>query len=77
MPAYPLGTKHHDYSESKHIPFEASQGGAHTMYPEYMKRLKELMHGAGIHVVGWHAMSPARASILAAAVAALATSAAR
>jgi hypothetical protein len=44
VPAYPLGTKHHDYSDAKHIPFEASQGGAHTAYPEYMNRLKELMH---------------------------------
>ena len=45
VPAYPFGTKHHDYADSKHIPFEATQGGAHTAYPEYMNRLKELMHG--------------------------------
>ena len=45
VPAYPLGTKHHDYADSKHVPFEATQGGAHTAYPEYMKRLKELMPG--------------------------------
>jgi hypothetical protein len=46
VPAYPLGTKHRDYAEAKKLPFEASQGGAHTAYPEYMKRLQELMHGA-------------------------------
>jgi hypothetical protein len=45
VPAYPLGTKHREYAEAKKIPFEASQGGAHTAYPEYMKRLQELMHG--------------------------------
>ena len=45
VPAYPLGTKHHDYADSKHVPFEATQGGAQTAYPEYMKRLKELMPG--------------------------------
>jgi len=43
VPAYPLGTKHDEYAKSRKLPFEASQGGAHTMYPEYMKRLKELM----------------------------------
>jgi hypothetical protein len=42
VPAYPLGTKHTEYSEIHHIPFEATQGGAETSYPEYMKRLQEL-----------------------------------
>jgi hypothetical protein len=43
VPAYPLGTKHPEYSEIRHIPFEATQGGAETMYPEYMKRIQELL----------------------------------
>jgi hypothetical protein len=43
VPAYPLGTKHPEYAEKHHLPFEASQGGAHTMYPEYAKRLGQLM----------------------------------
>jgi len=43
VPAYPLGTKHPEYAARHHLPFEASQGGAQTMYPEYMKRLEELM----------------------------------
>ena len=43
VPAYPLGTKHPEYSERHHLPFEASQGGAQTMYPEYAKRLEQLM----------------------------------
>jgi hypothetical protein len=43
VPAYPLGTKHPEYSERNHLPFEASQGGAQTAYPEYAKRLEQLM----------------------------------
>ena len=43
VPAYPLGTTHPEYATRHHLPFEASQGGAQTMYPEYMKRLEELM----------------------------------
>jgi hypothetical protein len=43
VPAYPLGTKHPEYSERHHLPFEASQGGAQTTYPEYAKRLEQLM----------------------------------
>ena len=43
VPAYPLGTKHPEYARNAGLPFEASQGGAHTAYPEYMTRLKELM----------------------------------
>jgi hypothetical protein len=43
VPAYPLATKHPEYAEKHHLPFEASQGGAQTMYPEYAKRLEELM----------------------------------
>jgi hypothetical protein len=42
VPAYPLGTKHEDYARHHQLPFEASRGGAHTMYPEYMERLREL-----------------------------------
>jgi hypothetical protein len=43
VPAYPLGTKHREYSEIHRIPFEASQGGAETALPEYMKRIQELL----------------------------------
>jgi hypothetical protein len=47
VPAYPLGTKHPDYAKHYRLPFEASQGGAHTAYPEYAKRLQELMREQG------------------------------
>jgi hypothetical protein len=43
VPAYPLGTRHTEYAERNHVPFEASLGGAHTMYPEYVEQLKRMM----------------------------------
>ena len=43
VPAYPLGTRHPEYAARHRLPFEASQGGARTMYPEYATRLRELM----------------------------------
>lgn len=43
VPAYPLGTKHREYSEIHGIPFEATQGGAQTALPEYQKRIQELL----------------------------------
>jgi len=46
VPSYPLGTTHPEYATRHNLPFEASQGGAQTMYPEYMKRLEQLMKAA-------------------------------
>jgi hypothetical protein len=43
VPANPLGTIRTDYAESRGLPIEAAMGGAQTMYPEYMKRVQELM----------------------------------
>jgi hypothetical protein len=42
VPSWPLGTEHRDLSEQFKIPYEATQGGTHTLYPEYMKRIEEL-----------------------------------
>jgi hypothetical protein len=42
VPANPLGFVDTRYAEINKLPLEAARGGAHTMYPEYMKRLKEL-----------------------------------
>jgi hypothetical protein len=50
VPAYPLGTKHREYAQGHNVPFEASQGGAHTMYPEYIERLKRLRQESGAAV---------------------------
>ena len=42
-PFIPLGSKHREYGENHRIPFEATQGGAHTALPEYMKTIQELL----------------------------------
>jgi hypothetical protein len=42
VPSWPLGTEHRDLSETYKIPYEATQGGKQTLYPEYMKRIEEL-----------------------------------
>jgi hypothetical protein len=43
VPSYPMGTEDHHFAETYHIPFEATQGGKETVYPEYQKKIKELM----------------------------------
>ena len=50
VPAYPLGTKHTEYAQRNNLPFETSLGGAHTMYPEYVERLKRLTNKSGAAV---------------------------
>jgi hypothetical protein len=45
VPAYPLGTVHREYAEMYNLPLEAARGGAHTQYPEFARRLRELMSG--------------------------------
>jgi glyoxylase-like metal-dependent hydrolase (beta-lactamase superfamily II) len=57
VPAYPLGTKHHEYADTHKLPFEASQGGAQTQYPEYARRLAQLIAGKTADTV------PARAAL--------------
>ena len=42
VPHWPVGTEHRDLAEQLGIPFEATQGGRATLYPEYMKRIAEL-----------------------------------
>jgi glyoxylase-like metal-dependent hydrolase (beta-lactamase superfamily II) len=59
VPAYPLGTKHPEYADRHKLPFEASQGGAQTMYPEYMQRLDELKKAPASTSTGRVASSPA------------------
>jgi hypothetical protein len=43
VPSYPLGTLHKEFSEEWGIPFQATQGGKATIYPEYLPVLRELM----------------------------------
>jgi len=46
VPHYPLGTHHPEFGEKYGIPFEATQGGKETTYPEYMRKLEALMKKA-------------------------------
>ena len=46
VPANPLGFVDTRYAEINKLPLEAARGGAHTMYPEYAQRLRELMSPA-------------------------------
>ena len=35
VPHYPLGTRHDEFAKKHGLPFEATQGGKETIYPEY------------------------------------------
>jgi hypothetical protein len=43
VPHNPPGTRHTEFAERFGLPFEATQGGKETRYPEYAKTLAELM----------------------------------
>jgi len=42
VPHYPLGTHHSEFAEGHGLPFEATQGGKESMYPEYMLEIERL-----------------------------------
>ena len=43
VPFFALGTKHTEFGEVHNIPFEATQGGKQTIYPEYQERIQQLL----------------------------------
>ncbi len=43
VPAYPLGTKQDDFAKKQGLPFEATQGGQKTIYPEYEAEIRKLL----------------------------------
>ncbi|MGE0591889.1 MAG: hypothetical protein AB7G23_02050 [Vicinamibacterales bacterium] len=43
VPHNPPGTRHTEFAERFGLPFEATRGGAETVYPEYQKTLAELI----------------------------------
>ena len=47
VPHYPLGTKHTEPAEQLKLPFEATQGGAATTYPEYQRTIERLRAAGG------------------------------
>jgi hypothetical protein len=46
VPHWPLGTHHTEYGKNYGIPFEATQGGAESMYPEYQLKIDQWKKGA-------------------------------
>jgi hypothetical protein len=43
VPHFPLDTVPDEFAREWGIPFEAAMGGAETIYPEYLQKLKKLM----------------------------------
>jgi hypothetical protein len=43
LPHFSLGTRHTEFADLLGIPFEVTQGGAETMYPEFKLKLKQMM----------------------------------
>ena len=46
VPSWPIGTVHRDLANQFGIPFEATQGGKDTMYPEYMRMIEQMRRQA-------------------------------
>jgi hypothetical protein len=46
VPHYPVGTRHDEFAKRHGLPFEATQGGKITVYPEYELRIRELLRAA-------------------------------
>ncbi len=44
LPHFPLGTRHTDLADMLGIPFETTQGGSETLYPEYRTKLREMVN---------------------------------
>ena len=46
VPFFEMGTKHPEFSESLNLPFELTQGGVETRYPEYQLKIQQMMKDA-------------------------------
>jgi glyoxylase-like metal-dependent hydrolase (beta-lactamase superfamily II) len=57
VPSFPMGTRHDGFAKRFGLPFEATRGGAVTMYPEYAAVLKK---GAAAAVAAAAPAAPAR-----------------
>ena len=47
VPSYPLGTRHDEFARRHKLPYEATTGGARTMYPEYAARIRQQLASGG------------------------------
>jgi hypothetical protein len=43
VPHYPFGTQQTGYAERHGLPFETTQGGRETIYPEYEQKIRQLL----------------------------------
>ena len=43
VPHWPFGTEHREFAETLGVPYEATQGHAEAMYPEYLPKLRKMM----------------------------------
>lgn len=43
VPSWPIGTRHTEFAEHWNLPFEVTRGGKESLYPEYMKKIQEMM----------------------------------
>jgi hypothetical protein len=44
VPSWPIGTRHTEFANRFGLPFEVTRGGKETLYPEYMQKIRRLMH---------------------------------
>ena len=50
VPHYPWGTRQDGYAKKHGLPFETTQGGKETIYPEYEQKIRQLLGQAGAPV---------------------------
>jgi hypothetical protein len=43
VPHWPIGTRQDEFARRHGLPFEATQGGKETLYPEYVEKLKQML----------------------------------
>jgi len=43
VPHYPLGAKQDSFAKAHGLPFEATQGGKETIYPEYELKVRKML----------------------------------
>ena len=58
VPSYPLGTLQDAFAKSMGLPYEASQGGRATLYPEYVARIRSGAAAAAAPVSGARLAAP-------------------
>ena len=47
VPHYPFGTRQDGYAQKHGLPFEATQGGKETLYPEYELKVRKMLSDGG------------------------------